>query len=546
MQNCSTTRAKFRAAMTAAGMLLAATLLPAAANAADVTLKMKTGDFSVTGTIQSFDRQTYKIFSPAFGTMTLDANRFECVGSACPTGPVAALQVPGQVPAQAPLDTSGAPRTISIAGSNTIGNQLMPSLIDGYAASIGAKTTKIIGANPLDLTLKLTDKAGREFGTVELHRYGSSTSFRDLEKKLTELGMSSRRIKTDEVQKLAAAGLGNMLAPDREHVLGLDGLMVLVAPGNPAVSMSLDNVAKVFSGQITDWSQLGLPANKIQVYAPEDDNGTFETFNQLVLQPRNLKLTPNAKRTANHAEQSDWVARDQTGVGFTGIAYRRNSKPLNIEASCGLITRPSTFTMKTEEYPLSRRLYLYTPGNPADPMARGLLAFALSPAAQPIVKQNDFIDQAPDSLGFQDQTTRIAYGLNAQNEDFDMPLMRTLISDMKDAQRLSLTFRFETGSYTLDTKAQADVLRLRDVLKSTEYQKRRVMLMGFADAVGNFTTNLTLSERRAQAVQRALVAAGVTNTQVLPRSFSELAPVACNDSNEGRTLNRRVEVWVGK
>lgn len=538
MQNGKSTRDLVRVAAGWTALAAVLSILPTAAVAAEVTLKMKNGDFSVTGQIQTFDRQSYKIFSPAFGTMTLDASRFDCIGSDCPTGPVAALATP-----PAPV-TSGAPRTVAIHGSNTVGNQLMPGLIEGYAASIGGSVTKIVGANPLDLTLKLLDKSGREFGTVELHRHGSSTSFRELEKKSTEIGMSSRRIKPEEAQKLAAVGLGNMLAPTNEHVLGLDGLMVLVAQGNPAVSISLENVAKIYSGQITDWSELGLPAGKINVYAPTPDSGTFETFNQLVLEPRKLKVVETAKRTANHAEQSDWVARDQLGIGFAGIAYQRNAKALNIEASCGLITRPSTFTMKTEEYPLSRRLFLYTPGAPTDPMARNLLTFALSPAAQPIVKQNDFIDQAPDSLEFKEQTTRVAYGLNAQNEDFDLAMMRSLIADMKDAKRMSLTFRFDTGSYALDTKAQADVVRLRDLLQTSEYKNRRIMLMGFADAVGRFSNNLTLSERRAQAVQQALAAAGVAGAQVLPRAFSELAPVACNDSTEGRTLNRRVEVWV--
>ncbi|MEQ1384070.1 hypothetical protein ABLW58_25810, partial [Salmonella enterica] len=82
-------------------------------------------------------------------------------------------------------------------------------------------------------------------------------------------------------------------------------------------------------------------------------SGTFDTFDNLVLKPRNLKLVDTAKRTENHAEQSDLVAADPNGIGFAGIAYERNAKALNIETSCGLIVKPSVFSMKTEEYPLS-------------------------------------------------------------------------------------------------------------------------------------------------------------------------------------------------
>ena len=75
---------------------------------------------------------------------------------------------------------------------------------------------------------------------------------------------------------------------------------------------------------------------------------------------------------------------------------------------------------------------------------------------------------------------------------------------------------------------------------------KTVMLVGFADAVGTFPTNLKLAERRAAAVHRALTGAGgrASTARIVTRAFGELAPVACNDGYEARQLNRRVEVWV--
>ncbi|MFX8680983.1 substrate-binding domain-containing protein, partial [Acinetobacter baumannii] len=89
----------------------------------------------------------------------------------------------------------------------------------------------------------------------------------------------------------------------------------------PAISLSLDNIAKIFGGVIKDWSEVGLPAGTINVYASTPESGTFDTFDNLVLKPRNLKLVDTAKRTENHAEQSDLVAADPNGIGFAGIAY---------------------------------------------------------------------------------------------------------------------------------------------------------------------------------------------------------------------------------
>lgn len=510
------------------------------AAAAEVTLRMKGGDFSVTGDLKAFDGARYTIVSKSFGSMALDASRFDCEGAACPRG--------GQpIPAALAAPSANAPAgTIQVVGSNTIGGQLMPALVQAYAQALGMKTTRIAGATPEELTLKLVDAKGAEAGTVDLKRHGSGTAFKAFEKRAADIGMSSRSIKAEEVQKLQALGLPDMKLPANEHVLGLDGLAIYVAQENPAVSLSIDQVAKIFAGQIVDWAEVGLPAGKIQVYSPSANNGTFDTFDDLVMKPRNLKLTDSAKRFESHAEQSDNVAADKLGIGFASVAYQRNAKPLNIETSCGLITRPSTFAMKTEEYPLARRLYLYTIGAPANPLARGLLDFSLSAAAQPVVKANDFIDQSPEWLDFQSQTNRIAYALNAAGADFDLNLMKTLISDFKPAQRLTSTFRFETASFALDTKALSDITRLRALLELPEYRGKTVMIAGFADGIGRFETNLALSQRRAATVLAALQKTGdkPIQAQLVTKGYSQLAPVACNDTPESRSFNRRVEIWV--
>ena len=524
-------------------LVLAAMCGAGAAGAAEVTLKMKGGDFSVTGDLQTFDGTKYNIQSKSFGSMSLDATRFDCEGPGCPKAGGTVVQ--GAVPLKPGSPVKG---HIQLVGSNTIGGQLMPALVQAYAQSLGLKPTKIVGENPLDLSFKLGDGKGAESGAIELHRHGSGTAFKTFEAKgAIDIGMSSRPIKAEEAAKLANAGYPDMRLPANEHVLGLDGLQVLVSPGNPAVSLSLDNIAKIFAGVVKDWSEVGLPAAKITVYAPTPESGTIETFDTLVLAPRGLKLTDSAKRTENHAEQSDLVAADAGGIGFAGVAYQRNAKALNVETSCGLIVRPSAFAMKTEEYPLTRRLFLYTVGEPKEPLARGLLGYVLSNAAQPIVRANDFIDQEPEVLDFQAQTTRIAYALNAAGPDFDLNLMKTLIADLKPGSRLSTTFRFETATYALDSKAVADVGRLREILEKPEYKNKTVILAGFADGIGRFDTNLTLSQRRAEAVLTALQRATgkqAIQAKVVTKAYSQLAPVSCNDSPEQRSFNRHVEVWV--
>ena len=508
------------------------------ANAAEVTLQMKGGDFSVKGEIKSFDGAKYQIESKSFGVMSLDASRFDCVSGNCPKASTG--------PAATPVAAGTNLGVATWAGGSAQGTQVMPKLIQAYAASIGANVTRTIGADPKNLEFKLSDAAGRELGTFNVQRQGVPYGLAGLEQKTVDAVWSARTLTADEQRKGQSAGLGNLRAPGNENVYALNAMVVLVAPENPAVSMSIDNIAKIYAGQIKDWSELGLPAGKINVYGMVTTSGYWGAFEEMVLKPRNLTASPDIVRIENATDWSDKVTQDRNGIGITSIGLTRNAKPLNVESSCGLITRPSAFVAKTEEYPLTHRLHLYIAGTPRSPLTRELLSFVMSPRMQPVLKDANFVDQAPEALDFQSQTTRIAYALNAPGADFDLALMKTLITDLKPASRLSTTLRFETANFALDSKANADVVRLRSLLESQEYAGKSVILAGFADGVGRFDSNLLLAQKRAQTVLDALQKAGNKQIQakLVTKAYSQLAPVACNDTAEQRSLNRRVEVWV--
>lgn len=519
----------------AAAATMAATVA-GSASAAEVKLQMKGGSFEVVGDLKQFDGTKYVVETTTFGTMSLDATRFECVGGGCPKAPMVAAYQKGK----------GSLGTTTWVGGSGIGTNYMPELVKSYAASAGLKVTQGVGSDPRNLEFKLSDGAGNPVGQFNVNRLGVPAGFEALSQGQAELVWTSARATEADVVHYGAS-IGDLRSPGNEHVFALDAMVVLVAKENPLTSISVDNLANIYAGKINDWSELGLPPGKINVYAPVEGMGTWTHFVNTILRPRSLPVREDAIRLKTAIEWSDRVAADPAGISTNFIAYIRNAKLINVEDSCGLITKPSLFTAKTEEYPLSRRLYMYTKGQPKTPLGRELLAHALSPAGQAILRNADFVDQSPDVLGFGQQTSRIAYALNAKGEDFDMELMRSLIGEIKPAQRLSITYRFQTNSFVLDSKALSDITRLRDLLLTQDYANKSLMIVGFADSLGSFASNLKLAEKRAAAVSRALGKASggrIPATRVDVRAYGELAPVACNDTVESRQLNRRVEIWI--
>ena len=101
---------------------------------------------------------------------------------------------------------------------------------------------------------------------------------------------------------------------------------------------------------------------------------------------------------------------------------------------------------------------------------------------------------------------------------------------------------FDTGRAELKSGAFSTIDRLATFLR--ENPERRVAIEGHTDAVGSDSSNLSLSQRRADAVRAALVSRGIDGTRITAKGMGEAVPVASNDTAEGRQRNRRVEVII--
>ncbi len=502
-----------------------------------ITLKLKDGSFVIKGKLVKYSEKYYIISSTEFGEITVDANKFICISGACP-GKKKKIVRPKR-----PITNN-----FGIHGSNTIGAQLMPALIEGHAKATGTNIKKVIGSSAEEIQMLLNGKDGTLISKIELHSHGSGTSFPGLVSGAAQIGMSSRPIKKKEQKAMGKAGYTNMKSSGREHILALDGLIVILSPSNPINSLRMEQIAQIFSGQITDWSEVGRSKpGKINIYARDVKSGTFDTFNSLVLKPYKLKINSEAKRFESNPDLSDNVARDPDGIGFTGFAYQRNSKAISISETCGILKKPTLFNVKTEEYPLARRLYLYTTADLNSPYAKKLLKYSMSDNAQNVISKVGFVNQKIDSVPFSQLGNHLAAAITTANEEFNMDLTKSFAKEFIDAQRLSVTFRFKPSSTRMTNKSVSDVKRLSKVLQTPQYKNKKIYIVGFSSSQGPFELNKEISFKRALRIQSALIQ--VSNDQISldrlhVKSYGELFPVGCNETLKGRAKNQRVEIWI--
>ena len=440
-----------------------------------------------------------------------------------------------------PIALASIAPSLRFAGSNTIGASLAPELAQGWLASQGATGIQLhprIRDGQAVPESDIVGTLGNQLVRIEILAHGSGTAFKALADGSADVGMASRSINDDETRQLGA--LGDMRSIDNEHVIALDGIAVIVAPGNPLRSLTRPDLARVFSGAITNWSALGGPDQEISVLARDDDSGTWDTFQALVLGKTPLVAT--AQRFEDSAALEATVARTPGAIGFVGLPYVKTARALAVADSTETQPlSPTVFTVKKEDYPLARRLFLYTASNPANTQVHEFIRFVQSDAGQQIVRKTGFIDQsvsvaAAPAVPLPDATRACTLSSAWQGE------RNTYCSLTADKTDLGTALRFRTSSSTLDNRAQTDLQRLLRLLG--EQPDTQVTLIGFSDASGRYASNVDLSRQRADSVRQSLARLGITNVDV--HGFGPELPVADNDTPAGRERNRRVEVWLSR
>jgi len=228
-------------------------------------------------------------------------------------------------------------------------------------------------------------------GFIAVTGGGSGTGMASLISGTCDIAMSSRNIKQKEIDQAKAQG-----RTPYEIKVALDGIAVVVNPKNPISKLTLDQLAAIFSGKITNWKELGGPDAKIVVLSREVNSGTHVYFKEHVLR----KNDPNSKEEfsagalmlSSSQAIADEVSGNSAAVGYYGMGYispkqkavavAKDDKSVYIE--------PTIDNVVKGLYPISRPLLCYTNGEPQG-LVKKFMDFALSAAGQAIVKETDFV-----------------------------------------------------------------------------------------------------------------------------------------------------------
>lgn len=215
---------------------------------------------------------------------------------------------------------------------------------------------------------------------VQVNGGGSGTGIAALINGTVDLAQSSREIKEDERSQVEA----NRNARLVETPVALDALAVFVNNANPVRALTIDQVSQIFTGKVKNWSQVGGRNAPIILYGRESSSGTYDYFKEHVL--NKADFAPGVQTLQGTAAIINAVSRDPNGIGYGGIAYASDVRPLGIKKDGGSAPiEPNESTVADGSYPLSRKLFFYSLSTSPDRVTR-FVQWTISPEGQAVVK----------------------------------------------------------------------------------------------------------------------------------------------------------------
>ncbi|HWQ77620.1 MAG TPA: phosphate ABC transporter substrate-binding protein, partial [Anaerovoracaceae bacterium] len=213
--------------------------------------------------------------------------------------------------------------------------------------------------------------------TVEVQGGGSGQGIKAIEEKIADFGALSREVKEEEKGSLA-----------EEFVIAKDGVAVIVNPEITVEDLTIEQIKKIYTGEIKNWSEVGGADAPIVVVSREEGSGTRGAFTEItkVFADEVDNTTKDALVQGSTGAVMQTVATTPNTIGYVSLGSLADTvKAVKVEG-----VTPTTETVLSGEYKISRP-FLYVTGGELTEAAQLYIDFVMSDEGQAIVEESGFI-----------------------------------------------------------------------------------------------------------------------------------------------------------
>ena len=234
---------------------------------------------------------------------------------------------------------------------------------------------------PLAEELAKAFKAKNPNVTIDIQGGGSGVGIKSANDGVVDIGMSSRELKAEE-------------KTIKEFKIALDGIAIVLNPANPVADLTMDQIQKIYTGEITDWSQVGGTAGKITIVTREEGSGTRGAFIELTgveVKEGDKKVDKTSATAITQGSTGavmTTVASDPNAIGYASFGAAKenaNVKMIKVEG-----VEPTEETISAGQFKISRPFLMLTKEEPTG-AARDFIDFILSPEGQEVVAGHNYL-----------------------------------------------------------------------------------------------------------------------------------------------------------
>jgi phosphate transport system substrate-binding protein len=231
-----------------------------------------------------------------------------------------------------------------------------------------AQTIENKGSDTLvNLALAWAEAYMRQYPEVRLSVTGggSGTGIAAMINGTVDIANASREMKPEEIAAAEANGISPV-----EFTVARDAIAVVVHPSNPVHGLTLQQISDVYTGKVTNWSQVGGEDRPIVLLSRESNSGTYVYFLENVVRLGDkesaLLFSPDTLLMPSSEGISTEVRQNPNAIGYDGLGYvTHDQKMLAVARDADSpYVLPSVETVNDGTYAISRPLYMYTAGEP--------------------------------------------------------------------------------------------------------------------------------------------------------------------------------------
>ena len=238
-------------------------------------------------------------------------------------------------------------------------------------------TIAISGSTSVGPLVELEEEefeANNQGVTIEINQTGSSSGIKDTISGTTEIGMSSRELTDEESKNL------------KEVTIAVDGIGVVVNKNNPVKNLTLEQIKDIFTGKITNWSEVGGEDKEIVVVSREEGSGTRTAF-QEILNYSTEDTVKNAIVNNSTGATKVMVEENDNAIGYMSIGYIDDSiASVNVDG-----VEATADNVKSGEYKIQRPFLLVYKEGALSEEGQEFIDFILSDKGQAIVAEENLV-----------------------------------------------------------------------------------------------------------------------------------------------------------